>query len=400
MSPSSRRRAFVVALKCPNIIYAVLGENFKTRLATCSRHPFALERRTPHPQNRTHADNVNNHHPLRARMLDARRSSSPRPPRPAPRPSTLSRARVRSPRAARRAAAPPWPTGYPSQSSVDYSTDQRNRRASHRIAVPPRARGATRARGASARERLGAGESPIVDAARAGAMRAMRSVDRARAHAEDASVSRACGATARVARGGMCAARGVPEAIDGVARAASALDAPTRDACAAALTTVGAFVWVKAFDALAKRGVFSSALSRKLVHITSGTFYAATWPLFSASVDARWFAAFIPLAQGARLFGIGSGLIDNANAVKAVSREGGREELLKGPLYYTVVLAACAGAYWRTSPVGLVVGATYVSPAVIACACALVESLPLTDFVDDNFSVALTAIALGTLLYV
>ena len=395
-------------------------------------------------------------------MLDARRSSSPRPPRPAPRPSTLSRARVRSPRAARRAAAPPWPTGYPSQLSVDYSTDQRNRRASHRIAVPPRARGATRARGASARERLGAGESPIVDAARAGAMRAMRSVDRARAHAEDASVSRACGATARVARGGMCAARGVPEAIDGVARAASALDAPTRDACAAALTTVGAFVWVKAFDALAKRGVFSSALSRKLVHITSGTFYAATWPLFSASADARWFAAFIPLAQGARLFGIGSGLIDNANAVKAVSREGGREELLKGPLYYTVVLAACAGAYWRTSPVGLValammcggdgfadiigrrfgsgnplpwnaqksfagsigfiiggfvvasgllayfdafgfidvVGATYVSTAVIACACALVESLPLTDFVDDNFSVALTAIALGTLLYV
>lgn len=336
-------------------------------------------------------------------------------------------------------------------------------RASHRIAAPSRARGTTRARGASARERLGAGESSSVDAARAKrAMRAMRAVDRAGARAEGASASRACGATARVARGGMCAARGVPEAIDGVARAATALDAPTRDACAAALTTVGAFVWVKAFDALAKRGVFSSALSRKLVHITSGTFYAATWPLFSASADARWFAAFIPLAQGARLFGIGSGLIDNANAVKAVSREGGREELLKGPLYYTVVLAACAGAYWRTSPVGLValammcggdgfadiigrrfgsgnplpwnaqksfagsigfiiggfvvasgllayfdafgfvdvVGATYVSTAVIACACALVESLPLTDFVDDNFSVALTAIALGTLLYV
>ena len=143
-------------------------------------------------------------------------------------------------------------------------------------------------------------------------------------------------------------------ATQSVIRYVASMDETTRDVAATALTTVGAFVWVKMFDALAKRGVFSSTLSRKLVHITSGTFYVCTWPLFSASEYAQLFAASIPIAQGLRLFGIGSGMIDNASAVRAVSRAGGKEELLKGPLYYTIVLAACSSAYWRTSPIGIV----------------------------------------------
>lgn len=113
-------------------------------------------------------------------------------------------------------------------------------------------------------------------------------------------------------------------AAQSVIRYVASMDETTRDVAATALTTVGAFVWVKMFDALAKRGVFSSTLSRKLVHITSGTFYVCTWPLFSASEYAQMFAASIPIAQGLRLFGIGSGMIDNASAVRAVSRAGGK----------------------------------------------------------------------------
>lgn len=42
---------------------------------------------------------------------------------------------------------------------------------------------------------------------------------------------------------------------------------------------------------------------------------------------------------------------------------------------------------------------TYAATLAIAVACALVESLPISSVVDDNFSVVLTAVALGTLLY-
>ena len=51
MSSSSRRRAFVVALQCPNILYAVLGADFKTRLAydtPCRSCGVCRTRRTAH----------------------------------------------------------------------------------------------------------------------------------------------------------------------------------------------------------------------------------------------------------------------------------------------------------------------------------------------------------------
>ena len=158
----------------------------------------------------------------------------------------------------------------------------------------------------------------------------------------------------RARRRAIDARASAPTVLDAVARFVASVDDAPRDVAASALTTIGAFVWVKAFDALADRGAFASTTSRKLVHVTSGTLFACTWPLFSASGAARFFAAAIPLAQGVRLFGIGSGMIKNASAVRAVSREGGKEELLKGPLYYTAVLAACTSAYWRTNPIGIV----------------------------------------------
>ena len=50
-----------------------------------------------------------------------------------------------------------------------------------------------------------------------------------------------------------------------------------------------------------------------------------------------------------------SGLIENKNAVRAVSREGGKEELLYGPFYYTIVLILTTLLFWRDSPVGFLV---------------------------------------------
>jgi len=234
-----------------------------------------------------------------------------------------------------------------------------------------------------------------------------------------------------------------------------------RDVAALVIVSASAVAWVRAFDVAAREKMIASTLSRKLAHITSGTLFCATWPLFSASADARALACVIPLAQGMRLFAYGVGFATNANAVNAVSRGGGREELLKGPLYYTIVLFVCCAIFWRATPIGVVAvammcggdgfadilgrkfgrgnplpwnptksfagsagfvcggfavagallayydalgmfdvdAATYATTFFIACACALVESLPVTDIVDDNFSVALTAIAIGMVMY-
>lgn len=226
----------------------------------------------------------------------------------------------------------------------------------------------------------------------------------------------------------------------------------------------------------------SQKLTRKLVHIICGPGFVLTWLLFrcataiplvdsatkcdtppprSSSPEARFIAALVPLANGVRLVAIGSKWVDNPAAVKAISRSGDSTELLRGPLYYVLVMVVATVAFWRTSPVGLVVialmcfgdgfadvagrrwgkahkwafnpdksyagsaamfigglgcaaallaafsAAGYVSvswqtaaPALVAitAAATLVEALPLSDAVDDNISVPSVAMVLAALM--
>ena len=79
-----------------------------------------------------------------------------------------------------------------------------------------------------------------------------------------------------------------------------------------------------------------------------------SYPACSNSSEARYIAALVPLANGVRLFCIGTGLVSNEAAVKAISREGDKSELLRGPLYYVVVMVFATIAFWRASPVGIV----------------------------------------------
>ena len=131
--------------------------------------------------------------------------------------------------------------------------------------------------------------------------------------------------------------------------------AVVRDVVATVLTISGSLLWVKLFDELARREILEAKLSRKLVHVTSGTFFAMTWCLFGDQWYSKAFATLVPSLQAFRLFAIGSGLIENKNAVRAVSRGGGKEELLYGPFYYTIVLMVTTLLFWRESPVGFLV---------------------------------------------
>lgn len=50
----------------------------------------------------------------------------------------------------------------------------------------------------------------------------------------------------------------------------------------------------------------------------------------------------------------GLSLVNNEALIKSVTREGKPEELLRGPLYYVLILALCAVVFWRESPVGVI----------------------------------------------
>eukprot|EP00257_Ricinus_communis_P028108 XP_025015522.1 phytol kinase 1, chloroplastic isoform X2 [Ricinus communis] len=82
-----------------------------------------------------------------------------------------------------------------------------------------------------------------------------------------------------------------------------------QDAGATAAVLAGAYGLVLTFDTLTQRNIIQQTLSRKLVHILSGLLFAVSWPIF--------------------------------------------RELLRGPLYYVLVLIFCALVFWRESPVGV-----------------------------------------------
>ena len=87
------------------------------------------------------------------------------------------------------------------------------------------------------------------------------------------------------------------------------------------------------------------------MHIISGTGFLLTWLLFSDAPSARYVAALVPLANGARLAAIGTGLLRNEAAVKAISRQGdkrcARALRARGPGVSLLTVALCpTGSSW------------------------------------------------------
>jgi phytol kinase len=126
-----------------------------------------------------------------------------------------------------------------------------------------------------------------------------------------------------------------------------------QDAVATVITLALALGWLRLIDALAARGRIEQRLSRKIIHIGTGPLFVVCWNLFSAQPWARWCAALVPLGITAQFFLVGIGVVKDEAAVKAMTRNDDRREILKGPLYYGLVFVACTLLFWRQSPVGI-----------------------------------------------
>ncbi|PKA50624.1 Phytol kinase 1, chloroplastic [Apostasia shenzhenica] len=227
---------------------------------------------------------------------------------------------------------------------------------------------------------------------------------------------------------------------------AAATGTVLQDVVAAVLMTAGAYSLVLFFDKLTKRNLIEQV----------GILLCVL-----DSVEARYFAAIVPLLNCIRLLIYGLSLVTDEGLIKSVTRKGKPEELLRGPLYYVLVLLFCVVFFWRESPVGItslammsggdgfadIMGRRYGSlklpynrkkswigsismfifgflcsimmlyyfstlgylymdwgrtvkkVAVIALAGAVVESLPLSEIIDDNITVPLISMLAGSLVF-
>jgi phytol kinase len=114
-----------------------------------------------------------------------------------------------------------------------------------------------------------------------------------------------------------------------------------------------AVCFLRLMDFLAHRGLIESGLSRKLIHIGTGPIFVLCWLMYPDVAISRWLAALVPLVITAQFALVGTGIIKDEAAVKAMSRNGDRREILRGPLFYGLVFVAVTLMYWKDSLIGI-----------------------------------------------
>lgn len=120
------------------------------------------------------------------------------------------------------------------------------------------------------------------------------------------------------------------------------------------VTFILMLIWLRLNDFAAHRGWVSSHLSRKIIHMGTGPFFVLTWLLFTDALISRYLAALVPFAITLQFFLVGSGVIKDEAAVRAMSRSGDRREILRGPLYYGIIFVVLTIVFWKDSPIGIV----------------------------------------------
>lgn len=118
---------------------------------------------------------------------------------------------------------------------------------------------------------------------------------------------------------------------------------------ATVLTFVIALTFLRLMDFIAHRGWIDGKTSRKLIHIGTGPIFVLCWLMYPDVGIARWLAALVPLLITAQFALVGTGILKDEAAVKAMSRTGDRREILRGPLFYGIMFVAITLIYWKDS---------------------------------------------------
>lgn len=89
------------------------------------------------------------------------------------------------------------------------------------------------------------------------------------------------------------------------------------------------------------------------MHVSVGLVFMLCWPLFSSGHQGAVIASLIPGLNIIKMLLIGLGIWKDEATVKSMSRFGDYRELLKGPLYYAATITLCCAIYWRSSPIAI-----------------------------------------------
>ena len=102
-----------------------------------------------------------------------------------------------------------------------------------------------------------------------------------------------------------------------------------------------------------KSGKLPTYVTRKIVHILAAPVYLLTWLLFSGSVFSRYIALIVPILFIVQFTAIGTGKMKDEAFVRSMSRSGDPAELLKGTLYYAIIIFIVTLFWFYLPPTGI-----------------------------------------------
>ncbi len=118
------------------------------------------------------------------------------------------------------------------------------------------------------------------------------------------------------------------------------------DIIALVISVVLILLLIRINDILRRREAIPVYVSRKVIHIFAGPLWLITWLLFSSDMYSRYFATVVPLIFMLLFLGIGTGIMKNEEFVRTMSRSGEPRELLKGTLFYTIIMVLSSILFW------------------------------------------------------
>lgn len=114
------------------------------------------------------------------------------------------------------------------------------------------------------------------------------------------------------------------------------------------ITLILCVLWMRLNNLLAKKQIFSSSISRKIIHIGTGPLFVICWLLFPDKPISRYLAAIVPFLIVLQVLLVGLGKMKDHTSVQSMARTGAKDELLKGPLYYGIVFVLVTVFFWKT----------------------------------------------------
>ena len=129
------------------------------------------------------------------------------------------------------------------------------------------------------------------------------------------------------------------------------------DIIAMIISIVAVMLVVLINGAIQKSGKLSSDVTRKIVHIFAAPVFLVTWYLYTGEFLSRFIAMIVPILFVLLFVGIGTGRVENEAFVASMSRSGEPGELLKGTLYYAImiVLVTVLWFYVPANPMAFVI---------------------------------------------